>query len=306
MMPIFAWPGVMSPGQFAPIRRACGKPRRKSLTRIMSWIGIPSLMHTIKVIPAAAASMIASAAKGAGTKMPDAVAPVAWTASATVLKTGTPRCFAPPLPGLIPPTTFVPSSCICSVWKPPSRPVMPWTRTFVEESRRMVKRPLPPQVGSLDASLDTYPRQFDDLFRRLPTAHAWLDAILAEDLAPLLLARPAHSDHERKLHVQVVARRDDAHRDLVATRDPAEHVDHDSLDLRVHEDHCQCVLDHLGLGAAADIAEVRGSSARALHQVESAHAQTGSVADDPDVAIERDISQVALLRLDLVRVAFEH
>ena len=81
----------------------------------MSWIGMPSVMHTIRVIPAAAASMIASAAKGAGTKIPEAVAPVAWTASATVLKIGTPRCEAPPLPGLVPPTTFVPSSCICSV-----------------------------------------------------------------------------------------------------------------------------------------------------------------------------------------------
>ena len=47
----------------------------------MSWIGIPSVMHAIKVTPAAAASMIASGANAGGTKMPEAVAPVAATAS---------------------------------------------------------------------------------------------------------------------------------------------------------------------------------------------------------------------------------
>ena len=76
---------------------------------------MPSVMHTISVIPAAAASMIASGANGGGTKMPDALAPVAFTASATVLNTGTPRCVVPPLPGLVPPTTLVPIACICSV-----------------------------------------------------------------------------------------------------------------------------------------------------------------------------------------------
>ena len=82
--------------------------------------------------------MIASAANGAGTKMPEAVAPVALTASATVLNTGRSRCVVPPLPGLVPATTVVPSSFICSVWNEPSRPVIPWTTTFVVPSRRML------------------------------------------------------------------------------------------------------------------------------------------------------------------------
>src|SRR2546430_8788280 len=118
----------------------------------MSWIGMPSVMQTISVMPAAAASMIASAAKGAGTKIPDAFAPVASTASAMALKTGTPRCEVPPLPGLVPPTTFVPNACICSEWKPPSRPVMPWTMTFVEESKRMLIRPLDRKSTRLNSS----------------------------------------------------------------------------------------------------------------------------------------------------------
>ena len=101
------------------------------MTLIMSWIGIPSVMQTIRVIPAAAASMIASAAKGGGTKMPLALAPVASTAVATVSNTGTPRCSLPPFPGLTPPTRLVPICFIWSAWKEPSRPVMPWTMTRV-------------------------------------------------------------------------------------------------------------------------------------------------------------------------------
>ena len=66
------------------------------MTLIISWIGMPSVMQTIKVIPPAAASMIASAANGGGTKIPEALAPVALTASATVLKTGTPMWVVPP------------------------------------------------------------------------------------------------------------------------------------------------------------------------------------------------------------------
>ncbi len=51
--------------------------------------------------------MIASAANGGGTKITDALAPVSFTASATVLKTGQPSCVVPPLPGVTPPTTLV-------------------------------------------------------------------------------------------------------------------------------------------------------------------------------------------------------
>src|SRR5216683_1719782 len=204
MMPIFAAPGVMSPGQFGPSSRAFGYPRRKSLTRIMSWIGIPSVMHTMSSMPLAAASMMASGANGGGTNIPDAFAPVARTASATVLNTGTPRWVVPPLPGLVPPTSLVPISSICSAWKVPSRPVMPWTRT------------------------------------------------------------------------------------------------------RVHQDDGERVLDHLRLGAASDVAEVGRAAACPLDEIQRAHAEARAVADDPDVAVERDIRKSALLGLNLVRVAFQH
>ena len=62
-------------------------------------------MHTMKRIPAAAASKIAAGAAFGGTAMNDASAPVAATASATELKTGMPSTSVPPLPGVTPPTT---------------------------------------------------------------------------------------------------------------------------------------------------------------------------------------------------------
>jgi hypothetical protein len=47
-------------------------------------------MQAMTATPASAASTIASAANGGGTKIIDAFAPVSLTASATVLKTGMP------------------------------------------------------------------------------------------------------------------------------------------------------------------------------------------------------------------------
>src|SRR6476646_8267827 len=47
-----------------------------------------------------------------------------------------PSCVWPPLPGVTPPTTFVPYSTICLAWKVPSLPVSPWTisRVFLSTS----------------------------------------------------------------------------------------------------------------------------------------------------------------------------
>ena len=103
MMPSLHWPGVMMPGQFGPMSRV-GSPCRMRWTRIMSRAGIPSLMQTTTSMPASAASSTASAAAGGGTKISDALAPVAATASSTVLNTGTPSTVRPALPGVTPAT----------------------------------------------------------------------------------------------------------------------------------------------------------------------------------------------------------
>ena len=69
---------------------------------------MPSVMATMTRMPASAASMMASAAKGGGTKIIVASAPVFSTASATVSKIGMPSKSWPPRPGVTPPTICVP------------------------------------------------------------------------------------------------------------------------------------------------------------------------------------------------------
>ena len=79
----------------------------------MSIVGMPSVMQTASGKPASAASMIASAPPGGGTKITDALAPVSRRPRATVSNTGQPSWVVPPLPGVTPPTTFVPYACAC-------------------------------------------------------------------------------------------------------------------------------------------------------------------------------------------------
>jgi hypothetical protein len=59
-------PGVMIPGQFGPIRRE-PVPATNDFTRAMSITGTPSVIATMRPMPASAASQIASAQKAAGT-----------------------------------------------------------------------------------------------------------------------------------------------------------------------------------------------------------------------------------------------
>ena len=139
MMPILHSPGVMTPGQLGPMRRQSERSLRNSLALTMSSTGMPSVMATMSFTPASAASMIASAANGGGTKIIVASAPVASTASCTVLKIGRPlSSFVPPLPGVTPPTIFVPYSRHPFVWNAPAEPVMPWQMTLVSALTRML------------------------------------------------------------------------------------------------------------------------------------------------------------------------
>ena len=81
MIPALALPGEIRPGQFGPMSRVLARALRNVMARIMSRVGMPSVMHTTSASPASAASMIASAAKGGGTNMTDALAPVCLMAS---------------------------------------------------------------------------------------------------------------------------------------------------------------------------------------------------------------------------------
>ncbi len=98
---------MINPGQLGPISRVrfC---RAMGTTLIISRTGTPSVMVTTSSIPAKLASNIASAANGAGTKITEALAPVAFLASETVLKMGISSKTCPPFPGDTPATTLVP------------------------------------------------------------------------------------------------------------------------------------------------------------------------------------------------------
>ncbi len=102
-------PGLMMPGQLGPSSWVPGNSSTRRLyATASSWAGMPSVMQTMKAMPASAASTMASAAPRGGTEMNDAVAPVSRTASATEAKTGMPSISSPPRLGLVPATTLVP------------------------------------------------------------------------------------------------------------------------------------------------------------------------------------------------------
>ena len=99
-----------------------------------------------------------------------------------------------------------------------------------------------------------------------------------------------------------VERLEDAARDLVAARDPAEDVEEDRLDLRVARDHLERVDDAFGVAAAAEVAEVRGAAAGHDDDVDRRHREARAVAEDPDVAVELHVDDALLARERLERV----
>src|ERR1700678_1042539 len=155
MMPILALPGEITPGQLGPMSRDFDLLTTLH-TLTMSLVGIPSVMQMIRGRPASSASRMASAANGGGTKITVALAPVFSTAWATVSNTGQPSCIVPPLPGVTPPTTFVPYSAQPLAWKVLSLPVIPCTisRVFLSTNTDIAMLPpLQPQPFQLLLSL---------------------------------------------------------------------------------------------------------------------------------------------------------
>mmetsp|Transcript_4528 Transcript_4528/g.12316 ORF Transcript_4528/g.12316 Transcript_4528/m.12316 type:complete len:207 (-) Transcript_4528:249-869(-) len=91
MIPILHCSGLMMPGQFGPIKREPVASLSSAFTRTMSCCGMPSVMATISGISARTASSIAAAAPAGGTKITDALAPVASMPSRTDPNTGRSR-----------------------------------------------------------------------------------------------------------------------------------------------------------------------------------------------------------------------
>src|SRR6187431_833297 len=270
-------------------------------------------MTTASGMPASIASVAAALVKAAGTKMTLTSAPVASIASATEPNTGTVvppsnSTVVPALRGLTPPTIAVPERSIRWVCFMPSEPVMPWTMTLESAVRKMAMGvvSLFALVGSVAGGQLGGPAG--------GAVHGVLDedagvVALGQDAPALLDVVAVEAHHERPvlLVAEGVERPDDAVGHGVAGRDAAEDVDEDALDLRVGQDDVQPVGHHLGARAATDVEEVGRLLAAELlagvgDDVQGAHDQPGTVADDADRAVELDVVEVLLLGGHLERV----
>src|SRR5512141_1189296 len=228
--------------------------------------------------------------------MTDALAPVALTASKTELNTGTPSILEAALPGVTPPTIFVPYSSICFVWNVPTAPVIPWTRTLVLLSTNMLMD-APPSVRPAGGGQD-------DFLRRVAHVGRGNDVELCrrENLLPLFHVRPLEPDDQGNREAQVLRRRHHAFGDDVAPHDPAEDVHEDRLHLRVGKDEAEGVGHLLDARAASHVEEVRRVPAAALDHVHRGHRQPRAVHHAADVAVEADVGEVVVRRLRLRRV----
>src|SRR5690348_6382047 len=300
MMPTLERPGVMRPGQFGPMIRVPPLSWAYWKNAAVSCTGTPSVMTTTSGTPASTASTTAALVPLAGTKITDTSAPVFSTASATESNTGwstspSNSTVWPPLPGVTPPTIFVPDVSMRWVCLRPSEPVMPCTRTLLSCVSQIaigsgplslagggqLGRPAGGVVHGLDA-LDRPARQRGCEVVQDLVAEIGVVAVEADDDRQL--------DRRARLLEQLVGLQDPVGHG-VAGGDAAEDVHEDALDLRVRQDDREPVGHDLRAGAAADVQEVgRLHPAELLtgigDDVEGAHHQAGAVADDADLAVE--------------------
>ena len=96
--------------------------------------------------------------------------------------------------------------------------------------------------------------------------------------------------------------RDDALREDVAAQDAAEDVDQHGADVLVGQQDLERVPNLLGIGAAAHVEEVGRLAARQLDDVHRRHGQAGAVHHAADGAVEADVVERELRRLDLERI----
>src|SRR5438128_2727078 len=306
MIPIFAWPGDASPGQLGPMTT---QPRLRSygMRSRQSWNGTRSVMMTTSLIPPSIASIAASFAYGAGTKMMEAFARLRCTASRTLSKTGTPSTFVPPLPGVTPATTFVPKSIIARVWNCPWWPVIPWTRTRLFFVRR---------TDSLCAPRFDFDRELGGFLHGLRGIRA--DG--AEHLLRLGFVHPFDPCDDGDLRVHLLERLLHSERHGIRFRDPAEDVQQDDGGVRLNQE-LECLLDSRRVVRPAEVQERPTLSAFQAQDVQGGHREPRAVRDDADVPLELDerdplvvgllleggpvLVQVRVFRMTILRVVVD-
>ena len=225
-MPALPCPAEMMPGQLGPMSRV-GFPAMNVSAFSMSTVGMPSVMQTASGIPASAASMMASAANGGGTKMTVALAP---GLAHRVVHAVEDR------------PAFVRRAALAGGDAADDGGA-------VRRGRLGVKRPFAP-----GESLDDEPRvlveenghgyffalcERDDLVRRLAhrVGRREVQAALLQHPLAFLDVGAFHPDDDRHRHAELLDRGNDALRQHVAAQDAAEDVDEHRLDVLVgHQD----------------------------------------------------------------------
>ena len=125
---------------------------------------------------------------------------------------------------------------------------------------------------------------------------------LGDDLLAEIDVGAFEAHHQRHLEADLLHRGDHALGDHVALHDAAEDVDQDALHLRIGGDDLERRRDLFLGGAAADVEEVRGLHAIELDDVHRRHGEAGAVDHAADRAVERDVVEIVLRRLDLLGV----
>src|SRR5829696_7994581 len=271
---------------------------------------MPSVMTTASPICASTASMTAPFANGGGTKMTLTSAPVSFMASATPPNTGTlapsKSTLSPAFFGFTPPTIAVPEASMRWVCLRPSEPVMPWTMTLLFSLRKIDILVSCRESGRRSGGEFGGPAR--GAVHRVDHGHQGVVG-LGQD-APAFLDVVAVETHDQRLGrlvAEVLQGGHDAVGHGVAGRDAAEDVDEHALHGRIGQDDVEAVPHNLGRGATPDVEEVGRLDAAELlsgvgDDIEGAHDQAGTVADDADLALELDVVEVLLLGRGLERI----
>src|SRR5690606_12544729 len=211
--------------------------------------------------------------------------------SATVLNTGSSRWVVPPLPGVTPPTTWVPYSIIWVAWKVPCWPVKPCTITLVF---LLIKTLMGNSLGCRGSGSRLH--SIDDLLGTVVDVVCRDDghAAVTQQLLAFFHVGAFQAHHDRDLDPHFLDRGDDAFSDHVAADDATEDVDEDAFDLVAGQDQLERFDHALLVGTAAHVQEVGRLAAVELDHVHRGHGQAGTIDHAADVAVHGDVVDVQL------------
>src|SRR5262245_35705185 len=116
---------------------------------------------------------------------------------------------------------------------------------------------------------------------------------------PFLDVGALHPDDDRQLDTQFSHRGNHAFGEHVAPKDAAEDVDENGLNVLVGDQNLERVSNLIGVGASSNVQEVRGLATGDLDDIHGGHGEARAVHHAADVAVETNVVERVLRRLDL-------